>query len=151
MFASSHVHNIFKAYPPCSRHQSSIPFMTELHPIIRIHHTRPLITIRWELRSFYFVTTANKCCYEHLCIGFYMNWRRKWQTTPVLTHAWKIPWVEKPGGLQSMGSQRVGHYWATSLHFTFTWTCVFNSLGIYLGVELRGPMVILWASLVAQQ
>ena len=23
------------------------------------------------------------------------------------THAWKIPWMEKPGGLQSMGSQRV--------------------------------------------
>ena len=25
--------------------------------------------------------------------------------------AWKIPWTEKPGGLQSMGSQRVGHDW----------------------------------------
>ena len=25
------------------------------------------------------------------------------------TIAWKIPWTEKPGGLQSMGSQRVGH------------------------------------------
>ena len=25
------------------------------------------------------------------------------------THAWKIPWMEKPGGLQSMGSQKVGH------------------------------------------
>ena len=23
--------------------------------------------------------------------------------------AWRIPWVEKPGGLQSMGSQRIGH------------------------------------------
>ena len=31
--------------------------------------------------------------------------------------AWKIPWME-PGRLQSMGSQRVGHDWATSLHFT---------------------------------
>ena len=25
------------------------------------------------------------------------------------TLAWKIPWMEEPGGLQSMGSQRVGH------------------------------------------
>ena len=25
------------------------------------------------------------------------------------TFAWKIPWTEEPGGLQSMGSQRVGH------------------------------------------
>ena len=24
-------------------------------------------------------------------------------------YAWKIPWIEEPGGLQSMGSQRVGH------------------------------------------
>ena len=27
--------------------------------------------------------------------------------------AWKIPWTEGPGGIQSMGSQRVRHYWAT--------------------------------------
>ena len=31
------------------------------------------------------------------------------------TLAWKIPWTEKPGRLQSMGSQRVRHDWATSL------------------------------------
>ena len=29
--------------------------------------------------------------------------------------AWKIPWMEEPGGLQSMGSLRVGHDWVTSL------------------------------------
>ena len=27
--------------------------------------------------------------------------------------AWEIPWTEKPGRLQSMGSQRVGHNWVT--------------------------------------
>ena len=31
------------------------------------------------------------------------------------TLAWKIPWTEEPGGLQSMGSLGVGHDWATSL------------------------------------
>ena len=31
------------------------------------------------------------------------------------TLAWKLPWTEEPGGLQSMGSLRVGHNWATSL------------------------------------
>ena len=31
------------------------------------------------------------------------------------TLAWKIPWTEKPDKLQSMGSQRVRHDWATSL------------------------------------
>ena len=29
--------------------------------------------------------------------------------------AWKIPWMEEPGGLQSMRSQKVGHDWMTSL------------------------------------
>ena len=28
------------------------------------------------------------------------------------TLAWKIPWTEEPGSLQSMGSLRVGHDWA---------------------------------------
>ena len=31
------------------------------------------------------------------------------------TLAWKIPWTEEPGRVQSMGSPRVGHDWATSL------------------------------------
>ena len=31
--------------------------------------------------------------------------------------AWRIPWMEEPGRLQSTGSQRVRHDWATSLHF----------------------------------
>ena len=31
------------------------------------------------------------------------------------TLAWKIPWTEEPGGLQSMGSLRVGSDWLTSL------------------------------------
>ena len=36
------------------------------------------------------------------------------------TLAWKIPWMEEPDRLQSMGSLRVGHDWATSLSlFTF--------------------------------
>ena len=32
--------------------------------------------------------------------------------------AWEIPWSEEPGGLQSMGSERVGHDWVTNTH---TW------------------------------
>ena len=32
--------------------------------------------------------------------------------------AWRIPWTEEPGGLQSMGLQRVGHDWATNTCIT---------------------------------
>ena len=35
------------------------------------------------------------------------------------TLAWKIPWMEEPGSLQSMGSQKAGHDGATSLFFSF--------------------------------
>ena len=43
-----------------------------------------------------------------------------WQlemTTHSSTLTWKIPWMEQPDRLQSMGSQRVGHDWATSHSF----------------------------------
>ena len=33
----------------------------------------------------------------------------KGMTTYYSILAWKIPWTEEPGGLQSIGSQRVGH------------------------------------------
>ena len=40
--------------------------------------------------------------------------------TPHQYFAWKIPWMEEPGRLQSTGSLRVGHDWVTSLSlFTF--------------------------------
>ena len=38
------------------------------------------------------------------------------------TLAWKIPWTEEPGRLQSMGSQRVGHDWVTSLSLSLSGT-----------------------------
>ena len=40
---------------------------------------------------------------------FHFHALEKEMTTHSSTLAWKIPWKEEPGGLQSMGSQRVGH------------------------------------------
>ena len=55
---------------------------------------------------------ANKSLLSQGCGGFSNRhvWmqRRQWHPTPVLL-AWKIPWTEEPGRLQSMGSLRVGH------------------------------------------
>ena len=49
-----------------------------------------------------------------------MNWYMRYEEKAMAPHpsalAWKIPWMKEPGGLQSMGSLRVGHDWAT---FTF--------------------------------
>ena len=61
------------------------------------------------------------------------------------TLAWKIPWTEEPGGLQSMGSQRVGHNWATSLSLiTFLhWRRKWQPTPVFLPGESQG-----WGSLV---
>ena len=61
------------------------------------------------------------------------------------TLAWKIPWTEEPGGLQSMGSLRVGHDWGTSLSlFTFMhWRRKWQLTAVFLpGASQR------WRSLV---
>ena len=56
------------------------------------------------------------------------------------TLAWKIPWTEEPGGLQSMGSLRVGHNWATSLSlFTFMhWRRKWQPTPVLLPGESQG-------------
>ena len=59
--------------------------------------------------------------YPHSCArGFIQYWLRyqclkKAMAPHSSTIAWKIPWMEEPGGLQSMESWRVGHDWETSL------------------------------------
>ena len=56
------------------------------------------------------------------------------------TLAWKIPWMEEPGRLQSMGSLGVGHDWATSLSlFTFThWRRKWKPTPVFLPGESQG-------------
>ena len=54
--------------------------------------------------------------------------------------AWKIPGTEEPGGLQSTGSLRVGHDWATSLSlFTFMhWRRKWQPTAVFLPGESQG-------------
>ena len=56
------------------------------------------------------------------------------------TVAWKIPWMEEPGRLQSMGSRRVGHDWAASLSlFTFMhWRRKWQPTPVFLPGESQG-------------
>ena len=61
------------------------------------------------------------------------------------TLAWKIPWTEEPGRLQSMGSLRVRHDWAASLSlFTFMhWRRKWQPTPVFLPGQSQG-----WGSLV---
>ena len=56
------------------------------------------------------------------------------------TLAWKIPWTEKPGRLQSMGLLGIGHDWATSLSlFTFMhWRRKWQPTPVFLPGESQG-------------
>ena len=56
------------------------------------------------------------------------------------TLAWKIPWTEAPGRLQSMGRLRVRHDWATSLSlFTFIhWRKKWQPTPVFLPGESQG-------------
>ena len=56
------------------------------------------------------------------------------------TLAWKIPWMEEPRGLQSMGSLGVGHDSATSLSvFTFMhWRRKWQPTPVFLPGESKG-------------
>ena len=54
--------------------------------------------------------------------GVTQSWTRLKRMAPhSSTLAWIIPWTEDPGGLQSMGSLRVGHDWATSLSLSLSY------------------------------
>ena len=48
--------------------------------------------------------------------------------------AWRIPWTEKPGRLQSIGSQRVGHDWNNLAH-----SCSFCIFFFFKEEILRAP------------
>ena len=70
----------------------------------------------------------------------YSIWAEKATAPHSSTLAWKIPWTEEPGGLQSMGLLRVGHDWATSLSlFTFLhWRRKWQPTPVFLPGESQG-------------
>ena len=72
-----------------------------------------------------------------------LNWNIAYFKNPRIvpsTLAWKIPWMEEPGRLQSMGSQRVGHNWVTSLSlFTLMhWRRTWQPTPVFLPGESQG-------------
>ena len=82
---------------------------------------------------------------RHHCIWksfiFFLTWILEKAMAPhSSTLAWKIPWMKEPGRLQSMGSRRVGHDWATSLSlFTLMhWRRKWQPTPVFLPGESQG-------------
>ena len=82
-----------------------------------------------------FLTPLARCPVFHLTADYGVN-----LCPHSSTLAWKIPWMEEPGRLQSMGSRRVGHDWATSLSlFTFMhWRRKWQPTAVFFPGESQG-------------
>ena len=75
-------------------------------------------------------------------------WRRTCQPSSIL--AWRIPWTEEPGGLQSIALRRVGHDWSETFSFLLRKVSIWNIYSIswmrklrLYGEELQGYEVSL--------
>ena len=81
-------------------------------------------------------------------------WRRAWQPTPVFLPG-ESPWTEEPGGLQSIGLQRVGHDWSnlacmhylSNLKVSFFLSLLFRSL-IMMCLSVWDFIFIFWPVLL---
>ena len=116
------------------------PFLPSIFPSIRVFSNESVLCIRWpkywsfswphirqkcppqcspysaltsHLTSLVPQTVKNLPATQETCFDPWVGkipWRREQLPTPVFLPG-ECPWTEEPGGLQSMGSQRVGHDW----------------------------------------
>ena len=80
-------------------------------------------------------------CHDDININIYVTLEiAEGNGTPLQYFAWKIPWMEEPSRLQSMGSLRVGHNWVTSLSFfTFMhWRRKWQPTAVFFPGESQG-------------
>ena len=94
----------------------------------------------WRFRFSVFSLSEN---YFYIFVGskyFLISSVEKAMAPHSSTLAWKIPWTEEPGRLQSMGSWRVGHDWATSLWLfpSMHWRRKWQPTPVFLPGESQG-------------
>ena len=102
---------------------------------------KPKSLVSLALADRFFPTTPpGKPCYLH-DFGKFFNasvfQSAKWNINSS-TLAWRIPWTEEPGGLQSMGLLRVRHDWATSLSLFTHWRRKWQPTPVFLPGESQG-------------
>ena len=103
--------------------------------------------LQYDCQSFLLdhLSTTTTTIYKMLIMTQLLGQLEKAMAPHSSTLAWKIPWMEEPGRLQSMGSQRVGDDWVTSLSlFTWMhWRRKWQPTPVFLPGESQG-----WGSLV---
>ena len=99
----------------------------------------------WYIYTMEYYSAIKKNTFESVLmrwmkLGLLYRVREKAMAPHSSTLAWKIPWTEEPGRLQSMRSQRVRHDWATSLSlFIFMhWRRKWQLTPVFLPGESQG-------------
>ena len=108
----------------CNLMEGSTPGSSVLHHLL-------------EFAKFMFMESVMQSNHLILCCPLLLE---KAMAPHSSTLAWKIPWMEEPGRLQSMGFRRVGHDWATSLSlFTLMhWRRKWQPTPVFLPGESQG-------------
>ena len=75
--------------------------------------------------------------------GVFLVLIKKAMATHSSTLTWRIPWTEEPSGLQSMGSLRVGHDWATSLFTFMNWRRKWQPTPVFLAWRIPGTVSLM--------
>ena len=87
------------------------------YSVVNMDHIFSYSSVNRHVGCFHVLAIVNSGCYEHrgaclfgleFCLDI-CSGAEKAMSPHSSTLAWKIPWMEEPGGLQSMGSLRVGH------------------------------------------
>ena len=109
-----------------------------------LHHDNSLLDLYWANSLPCLLNTLGTRSLQFFWVnqlpGFSPSLSEKAMAPHSSPLAWKTPWTEEPGRLQSMGSPRVGHDWATSLsRFTFThWRRKWQPTPVFLPGESQG-------------
>ena len=112
----------------------SLSFMQGLGPTLP-HGNNSTPTSKWEQKTKIRLSKSKWSSIKPGSLGL-----EKGMAPHSSTLAWKIPWMEEPGGLQSMGSLGVRHDWATWLSlFTFMhWRRKWQPTPVFLRGESQG-------------
>ena len=96
---------------PPAMQETPVRFLLWEDPLEKIQDTHSsILGLPWWLRWYRICLQCGKPGFNPW-VGK-IPWRRAWQPTPVFLPG-ESPWTQESSGLQSMGSQRVKHDWAT--------------------------------------